>query len=79
MPAPRKARSPSIWTISTTRAASDFGEMSPKPTVEKTVTVPAAARDRGRSGAPVVQASLAAAAGEPRMGVHARSALWVLP
>ena len=39
MPAPRTARSPSIWTISTIRAASDFGEMSPKPTVEKTVTV----------------------------------------
>jgi hypothetical protein len=33
------ARSPSIWTMSTMRAASDLGVMSPKPTVEKTVTV----------------------------------------
>jgi hypothetical protein len=39
MPAPRTARSPSIWTMSTMRAASDLGVMSPKPTVEKTVTV----------------------------------------
>ena len=38
MPAPRTATSPSIWTMSTTRAASDLGVMSPKPTVEKTVT-----------------------------------------
>ena len=37
--APRSARSASIWTMSTTRAASDLGEMSPKPTVENTVTV----------------------------------------
>ena len=39
MPAPRSARSASICTMSTTRAVSDFGLMSPKPTVEKTVTV----------------------------------------
>ena len=39
MPTPRTARSPNIWTMSTTRAASDLGLMSPKPTVEKTVIV----------------------------------------
>ena len=39
MPAPRNARSASIWTMSTTRAASDLAVMSPKPTVENTVTV----------------------------------------
>ncbi len=39
MPAPRTARSPIIWTMSTTLATSDLGAMSPKPTVEKTVTV----------------------------------------
>ncbi len=39
MPGPRSARSASIWTMSTTRAASDLAAISPKPTVENTVTL----------------------------------------
>lgn len=35
----RTARSESICTMATIRAGSDFGVMSPKPTVENTVTV----------------------------------------
>ena len=35
----RTARSESICTMATIRAGSVFGVMSPKPTVEKTVTV----------------------------------------
>ena len=34
---PKSARSPSIWTMSTTWAASELAVMSPKPTVEKIV------------------------------------------
>ena len=36
---PTTSRSPSIWTITVTRATWVAGVMSPNPTVEKTVTV----------------------------------------
>ena len=36
---PSRSRLASIWTVTTTRAAVDTGEMSPKPTVANTVTV----------------------------------------